>query len=235
MYAHTALNQLKLYILIDLFHLHKSGVWRAVGRDEAITAEVLVVVVHRSAEVATICPVVLAALIHRIDTLVHPVPDEATLHVWVSLHYVEELAEVARRVTHGVGKLTHDVWLLCIGALGPSAELGDGWVHRAADVGMGAAKALLELHGAGIVTLVYPLIHLAIYLAIATLVTHRPYDYRGVVLVALDHRLHAVVVCRLPLRTVRGVELGIVALVSHATAMRLDVSLVDKQYAVYVA
>ena len=233
--AYAAINKFKLNILIDLFHLHKSGVWRAVGRYEAIAAEVLIVGVHRSAKVATICPVVLAIRAHGIDALVYPVPDEATLHVGVTLHDVEELAEVTSRVTHGVGKLAHDIWLASIGALCPCAEVVDFWVHGAADIGMRATIALLKLHEARLIALMYPLIHLAIYLAIATLVAHRPQYHRGVVLVALHHRLHTIVVRRLPLLAMRGMEIGVTAMIARTTAMCLDICLIHKQYAMNVA
>ena len=208
---------------------------RAVRRYEAVAAEVLIVGVHPRAEVTAISPVVTTIATYSVDTLVYPVPYKTTLHVGVSLHYVEELAEVTRRITHGMGELTHYVWFLGIGALCPCLELIEWGVHRAAYVGMRTTVALLELHEACSVALVYPLIHLAIYLAIATLVTHRPKNYRGVVLVALDHRLHAVVVRCLPLRTVRGVELGIVSSIARTAAMRLDISLIHKQYTILIA
>ena len=171
----------------------------AVRRNKAVAAEVLIVGVHPSTEVATIAPVVSAIVAYGINTLVNPVPDKATLHMGVSLHNVEILAEVTRRVTHSVGKLAHNIWLGRVLSFGIALHIGNRGVHRAGDVGVRATIGLLKLHGTALVALLNPLVCLGIYLAIATLVAHRPDDYRGVVLVALNHRAYAVVVRTLPL------------------------------------
>ena len=134
-----------------------------------------------------------------------------------------------------MGKLAHNIWFAGILTLRPRPKLLHRGVHRAADVCVRAAITLLELHKARPIALVNPLVHLAIDLAIATLVTHRPEYHRGVVLVALNHSPHTVVVCALPLLTMRGVERWIGVAIPRTTTVCLDISLVDKQDTVLIA
>jgi hypothetical protein len=109
MYAHdTAIKQFKIDILINLLYLIKTRMWSTIWRHNAIAAEVLIMSIHPRAKIASIGPIVTTIATYSVNTLVHPVPYEATLEVWAAIYYVVELAKVARRVTHGVGILAED-------------------------------------------------------------------------------------------------------------------------------
>ena len=105
----------------------------------------------------------------------------------------------------------------------------DGPVHRANNVGVIFKLGTLILHGAALVAVLYPLVGLLKYIAVACLVAERPHDDARVILVALHQSLSAVHVCRVPF----GIESNVFAAV--AKSVRLDVSLVDYVEAIFVA
>ena len=105
----------------------------------------------------------------------------------------------------------------------------DGPVHRANNVGVIFKLGTLILHGAALVAVLYPLVGLLKYIAVACLVAERPHDNARVILVALHQTLSAVHVSSVPF----GIEGNVFAAV--AKSVRLDVSLVDYVEAIFVA
>ena len=85
------------------------------------------------------------------------------------------------------------------------------------------------MHGAALVAVLYPLVGLLKYIAVACLVAERPHDNARVILVALHQTLSAVHVSSVPF----GIESHVFAAV--AKSVRLDVSLVDYVEAIFVA
>ena len=207
----------------------------SIWRDNAIAAEVLVVGVHPSAEITAITPIVATILAYRIEALIDPVPDKATLHMWTTLHNIEILTEITRRVTHSVGKLAHNIWLLSILTCCILLHIGNRWIHRTDDIGIRATPRLLELYRARVITLLDPLILERINRTITTLITHRPDNHRWMVLITLDHSLNTVVMCSKPLLTPRWVIVIIGIILAHTTAVNLDVSLVNEQNTILIA
>src|SRR5690554_3074741 len=109
-----------------------------------VDAKVLVVGVMCCSEVTAITPVGTATLICRCQALIYPVPDESALHMRSCVEQFEVLREIAEAVTHGVGKLTHDIRAGYIGAgcvLTYRAETG---IHGCHNIGVLILSSLLE-------------------------------------------------------------------------------------------
>ncbi len=225
-------DRLEVDALVGFLHLVKARMRRAVGADEAVGAEVLLVYPAVASEIAAIEEVFPAIRVGGLHALVDPVPDESALQVMRVEDDVPVFLEVTRTVTHGVRVFAEDPGAIGVRAVGVGLEaLGRG-VHPGDEVGIGLVlRGPLALHGAARVALFHPVVSLFIVGAERALVAGRPADDAGVILVSLHHALGAVHVLPQPFGEVGGM-LGLVVAVQ---AVRLDVGLVDHVKAVFVA
>ena len=132
----------------------------AVGADEAIVVEVLVIIAVPVVVVAGIGKDFHTVGIFLAESLVYEVPDETTLVLGVLADDVPVLLEVALAVAHSVGILTLEERLLglFVGALTVLLTLLQAEVHGAVEVGVGVPAAALPMYGTAGVELLDPFI-----------------------------------------------------------------------------
>ena len=222
-----------LDILIDFLHLLQLGRNAAVGRHNAVAAEVVVVgnVAKRASEIQF---PVLGAGPH--DGLVHPVPDAGAYHTLrLVLYVIPVFGQVADGVSHGVGILAEEERLFA-----PVPVLGfhifQGRIH--AGVEIGHLVLALIMHGTAVQGL-YGIPFRHYIAALAALVAQAPEQHRGVQAVPADHPHGTVGIGRSPGRhvadglvavallvrlvhyvkavpVVEGIHLGVVGIVAGA-------------------
>ena len=181
--------------VLELVHRR---VRRAVGPHEAVGAEVRVV--RRLAEVAAVRPVLAPALVRAADPVVDPLPDEAALQRVVAVEGGVVVGQAAVAVAHRVRVLAQDQRARVVAVVRgrPRLDRVDVGVHRADDVGRAPAAATSRARSrprsAAAATGREPRSQPAAaswFGPVAALVAERPQDHARVVLVALDHVLHA--------------------------------------------
>ncbi len=224
---------------VDVLDGLQAGVRLPVGGDEAVHAEV-VVVVHSD---AVLPPAAVGKeglrparrLVFRrnrlTDALVDPVPDECSLRVRPGVEDVPVLLEPTRAVPHRMGVLAEDE--------GHRRPLGrvlhhrlGARVHERVDVGartaVGRGSFVVD-RPRGVAVLDH-LVRGCEVGAVTGLVAHGPDDDRGMVLVPLDHARAAVEDGRLPDRVVGDAVPRV-----GSEPVGLEVGLVDEVEAVPVA
>ena len=223
--------------LVHPYHLGGVGVGLAIGGDNAVGAEG--VVVANAGQAAQVAAHGIPFSILPWETLVHPVPDESALQLRVAVDGVPVAGESAHAVAHGVAVLSHDIrpvipfgGSLIITTCGSPAvfrEVVQCGVHHLDDVRVPVQHCPFIGDGA---SGVFPL-QVAVGAlggdAVAALVAQRPGDDRRVVAVAFVHVVDAVEHGLYPV-----LALG-QAVIAIALGVRLDVGLVPHIEAVLVA
>ena len=223
--------------LVQLLHLLRLGREGAVGEDDPVPAEV--VVVRGLAVVAAVAEVLVAVPVPHPDRLVCEVPDEPALEQLVAVCEVDVLRHPAERVAHRVRVLAEDERLVPV-----LAQLllhrGGRRVHLARDVGgLGVARIpghALVVDGS-VIRLAEPVGHVPQHRAAVRLVAARPDHDARVVAVALEHAARTVQSRRSPLVVVAGDGdvLRRAALADLGPApVRLHVHLVDDEQPVLI-
>ena len=188
-------------VLIYLLHLPDMWMERAVGCYKSVGTEVGIVYYAYKSHIATISPVFVSLVIGLGDGLVYPVPDETTLQLVVFVNQIPVILEVTLAVTHGMGVFAENQRTL-ITLVDMAAQRPDTGIHRTVDIRLGVVTAALILNRTGRIYRLAHVIEFLETLAISALVTHRPDDDGGMVAVALNHAVHAVVESRIPVFSV---------------------------------
>ena len=171
------------------------------------------------------------------DGLVYPVPNAAANQLVVFFKDIHIFLEVAGAVAHGVCIFMRKVGLgVVVRPDGRQADApGEGAVHGRIGGGTGVriggiavASGIEVVDRARVVARFDPVVQDLEHRTRAGLIAHGPHDHAGVVLVALDHALHAVEMDIRPFFRVVAGDL------MHG-AVRLDVGFVDDVHAVFVA
>ena len=162
-------NVLHPHVLIVVTHLVGMRIETAVGGDDAVAVEVIVrggilaVVATIGEDGATRDGALVA------HTLVHEVPDVATLILRILAYQVPVLLEATHGVTHSVGILTLDEWTGVV-ALRVGLAALVAIVHRTEDIGLAVLTSLLKLAGTGLVGSLHPVVGLLEVGTVASLV-----------------------------------------------------------------
>ena len=111
--------------------------WFTIGTDEAVNAKVGIV--GLVAEMATVSPVGASLVVDFVQTLIAPIPDEATGQRRLVEEYLGVVGYRAVRIAHGMAVFAHDQWSVIVaavfGPLCPSHDVVDRCVHGAYDIG----------------------------------------------------------------------------------------------------
>ena len=188
-------------VLVNLLHLPDMWMQRAVGCYKSVGTEVGIVYYAYESHIATISPVFVSLVIGLGDGLVYPVPDETTLQLVVFVNQIPVILEITLAVTHGMGVFAENQRTL-ITLVDMAAQRPDAGIHRTVDIRLGVVTAALILYRTGWIHRLAHIVEFLETLAISALVTHRPDDDGGMVAVALDHAVHAVVESRIPVFSV---------------------------------
>ena len=188
-------------VLVNLLHLPDMWMQRAVGCYKSVGTEVGIVYYAYESHIATISPVFVSLVIGLGDGLVYPVPDETTLQLVVFVNQIPVILEITLAVTHGMGVFAENQRTL-ITLVDMAAQRPDAGIHRTVDIRLGVVTAALILYRTGWIHHLAHIVEFLETLAISALVTHRPDDDGGMVAVALDHAVHAVVESRIPVFSV---------------------------------
>ena len=115
------------------------------------------------------------------QTLIHEVPDIATLVFGILADDVPILLEATHRVTHGMGILTlyQRTGIVCLGIF---LAVLIAHIHRTEDVCLAVVASLLILHRTSRIVSLHPVVGLLEIGAIAGLIAQRPDNDAGVVL-----------------------------------------------------
>ena len=187
-HLHIVVHHLGIDALIIVFDVRKSGMRRAVGIYDAIHTEVGVGRSALGAVVAAPAPIFFAVFL-GCETLVHPVPNKAALHLVTLLEEFPIFVETAHTVAHCVCIFAENhrarLFLLVVGK-----TIFPG-VHRAYDVGVAFLASLFVLYGARGVEGFERVVAFFKVDAAASLVAKAPYNHRRVVDVADCHTHHA--------------------------------------------
>ena len=175
----------------------------AIGRDQAVAAEVVIAGDVLRAEVAAVGPEGFFAGLHGNEviagrarlglaqSLVHPVPDEPALQVRQLINFIPVGREIAGAVAHGVLVFTHDV-RACLRPGGVVGEARRIRIHRRNQVHIIPVPRAFVMHRPAVVPLMNPFRRRLKIRAAAGLVAQRPDDDGGMIFVALDHAPDAV-------------------------------------------
>ena len=226
----------------------------SIGVDQAVHAEVAVVGVVP--EVTAVGEVGIGdAILTDGGGVVDELPDTAAHEAILGVDHIPILLQTAGAVAHGVGVLAEEQGLgVDMAVKVGGADIVGGGVHTALHVdeivlqsipdllvGLalhvppqtvgGAAGCVLAMDQALGVAGMEVLAHFALVLAHARLVAQGPHEHAGVVLVPLEHPLHAIQVGGGP-----RVAVGeLVPVAHHGHTVGLDVGLVDDVEAVLIA
>ena len=190
--------------------LGEAGHRGVVGQHHAVHHEVAVV--DHLAEVAAVTVEGSAVGGAGEQTMITPLPDEATVQPRIALGQFVVLGQCAGAVAHRVPVLTEQERLAAYAhGLGRRRQIGDRTelatdrfglekigIHPRVDVGVGAAVVALVVHRPFMITGPDPGGHLGEIAAGSRLVAQGPDDDRGMVLVSLDRALDPVEVGGLP-------------------------------------
>ena len=179
--------------------------------------------------------------------MVDPFPDAAAHDPLVGIEGFPVLLQASGTIAHCMGIFAEDVGHLAIllGREGIQLLLGLSdlahmpriGIHLAVHIRHGQLIVAFIVDGAGRIGFLCPAGHRLVVAPNSRLVAQRPHDHAGVVLVALDHPLHAVHAGRFPLRIAGGVARPVLGVgpftlfvqgrAGLAESMRLQVALID--------
>ena len=211
-------------ILVVVTYLVGMRVQTAIGGDDTVTVKV-VVAGGIAAIVATISKYLLTSNLTLIaQTLIHKVPDVATLIVRLLTDQVPVLLKATHRVTHGVSIFALYQWLLNLTASSFALSVFLAPVvisiHRAVNISLTLYTSLLKLTGTCLVVSLHPVVGLLKVRTVTSLVTQAPYNDAGVVLIG-NH----VTLLTLNVRLFKGNVLGQrMLLVAHTVTLQVALS-----------
>ena len=185
-------------ILIIIAYLVGMRIQTTVGGDDTVAVEVIVGS-RITAIVTTIGEDLLASNLTLVaQTLIHKIPDIATLIFRILTDDVPILLEATHRVTHRMGILTLNQRTGVIAFRIALTVIIVG-IHRTENIRLTPVASLLILHRTGAVVSLHPIVGFLEVRTIASLVTQRPYDDTRMILerahitlLALDMRLRII-------------------------------------------
>ena len=217
-------------VLIVILHLLQLRRRSAVGKENAVAAEI---VVRRAvAKVAAVEEHVLLIASAPTDRLITEVPDKAALIERLALCQLRVLVHAAAAVAHRMRVLTRDKGLVPM-LLQKCLDVRRLRIHLALHITRHRIAAIPEdplvVHESRGVNTAEELTHLVDIAPAAGLIAARPDQDARMVLVALVHRLCTVEHGGQPLRMIarQTVRILFTRAVPHPRAMRLEIGLVD--------
>ena len=210
--------QLEVNILVHLLDLEQLGCDVAVGCDDAVAAEVLVVGIV--AEAAAVVHV-LGRLAPFAETLIHPVPDAAAYHALAfELDVVPIFLQVADGVAHCVSIFAEvERTTLQVSLLVETYHVVYPGVHAAVHIRYFVHAFIVD---EAVVEFLNGLLRSDKVIAAAAFVAHAPEDDAGMIAVAKHHTHLSVNILSLPFRVLRQAVIAVtlnVCFVHHVDAI----------------
>jgi hypothetical protein len=143
--------------LVDLPHFEQMWIWPSITLNQTVDTEVPII--RSITKISTVGDVLLAFLARNLSkqSLIYPIPDEATLELRMPFHRVPIILQVTDAISHGMRVLTQDEWPPLFAARVPP-QMRDVRIHGTIDVGVLCQLGSLVLNWARRISLFDPIV-----------------------------------------------------------------------------
>ena len=200
-----------------------------VGKNQSVDTKILIAGNLRWPVIASIRPEFFALFVCFKQALVNPIPDEASLQLFVFIKKIPVILEIADAVSHSMGILTHNKRTIFESFSQVFFKMLDRAIHRADDVCVRACQGAFVLNWSRGITFFNPLVSSAEVYTVARFIPQGPDDDARMILIPFNHADCPVQVSIFPFRIITQRSIWIIP---HA--VRLDICLIHHIQPVFI-
>ena len=139
--------------------------------------KIFIIRIVLTTHISTISPVFTSGFIRNFKSLIYPIPDKTTLHVFTSTDNVPVFLKISGTISHSMCILAHNKRTFHVFTSRIFFHVVNAWIHRTYYVRIILLVSLFKLYQTRFVTFFNPFVSFKKHITVATLVSKRPENH----------------------------------------------------------